>query len=164
LEALLVVLDTHSTSLARSPTLDPFDSFDSLMARVRSARSAATPDGFGARLVRLRQARGLTQEELGAVVGLSNRMIAYYERDDAEPPGPMLAPLATALRVTTDELLGLAPITQTMRPRTARLMKRLQQIEELPAAEQRAVLKMVDALLEHRRAIPAIARSKRKAS
>jgi hypothetical protein len=76
----------------------------------------------------------------------------------------MLAPLATALRVTTDELLGLAPLTETMRPRTARLMKRLQQIEELPAAEQRAVLKMVDALLQHRRAMPSLARAKRKAS
>jgi hypothetical protein len=59
-------------------------------------------------------------------------MIAYYERDDAEPPGAQLAPLATALRVTTDELLGLAPITKTMRPRTARLLKRLQQIEGAP--------------------------------
>jgi hypothetical protein len=87
-----------------------------------------------------------------------------------EPPpgadghGAQLAPLAKALRVTTDELLGLAPITETMRPRTARLMKRLQQIEELPAAEQRAVLKMVDALLEHRRATSPLARAKRKAS
>ena len=92
-----------------------------------------------------------SQEDLGAFIGLSNRMIAYYERDAAEPPEAMLAPLAKALRVSTDELLGLAPITQTMRPRTARLMKRLHQIEELPAAEQRADLKMVDALLEHRR-------------
>jgi hypothetical protein len=32
------------------------------------------------------------------------------------------------------------------------------------AAEQRAVLKMVDALLEHRRAAPPAARAKRKAS
>ena len=51
-----------------------------------------------------------------------------------------------------------------MRPRTARLMKRLQQIEELPAAEPRAVLKMVDALLEHRRAASPLTRAKRNAS
>ena len=148
-----------------STPLDSYPMLDTLMARPRSGRrSAATPEGFGPRLVQLRQARGLTQEELGALVGLSNRMIAYHERDDAQPPGAMLAPLATALRVTTDELLGLAPLTETMRPRTARLMKRLQQIEELPAAEQRAVLKMVDALLEHRRAASPLARAKRKAS
>lgn len=133
------------------------------MARTPAHRTSPA-SGFGPRLAQLRQTRGLTQEELGALIGLSNRMIAYYERDDAEPPGAQLAPLAKALRVTTDELLGLTPITETMRPRTARLMKRLQQIEELPAAEQRAVLKMVDALLEHRRAAPPLARTKRKAS
>lgn len=140
--------------------LDP-DELDAPPTR-RPATTAA-PDGFGPRLVRIRQSRGLTQEELGALVGLSNRMIVYYEREDAQPPGTMLAPLAKALKVTTDELLGLAPVTDTLQRRTARLMKRLQQIEELPAAEQRAVLKMVDALLEHRRAAPA-SRARRKAS
>jgi hypothetical protein len=41
-------------------------------------------------------------------------------------------------------------------------MKRLQQIEELPAAEQRAVLKMVDALFERDRATPPIAAANAK--
>ncbi|MCY7412781.1 MAG: hypothetical protein LH471_07065 [Salinibacterium sp.] len=62
--------------------------------------------------------------------------------------------------MTTDELLGLTPITETRRPRSARL----EQIEELPAAEQRAVLKLVDAVLEHPRATPALTRTKRKSS
>ena len=151
--------------LTLGPT--PFDSLPmlgTLMTRARARRrSGSALEGFGPRVVQLRQARGLTQEELGTLVGLSNRMIAYYERDDAEPPGTMLAPLATALRVTTDELLGLAPFTETMRPRTARLMKRLQQIEELSATKQRAVLKMVDALLQHRRALPTLTRARRNA-
>lgn len=71
----------------------PFDSLPTLMARTLARKSAA-PDGFGPRLAQLRQARGLTQEELGALIGLSNRMIAYYERDEAEPPGAQLAQLA----------------------------------------------------------------------
>jgi transcriptional regulator with XRE-family HTH domain len=90
----------------------PFDSLQTLMARA-PARRTSPSSGFGPRLAQLRQARGLTQEELGALIGLYNRMFAYYERDDAEPPGAQLAPLATALRVTTDELLGPAPITET---------------------------------------------------
>jgi transcriptional regulator with XRE-family HTH domain len=56
------------------------------MARTPTRRTAPS-SGFGPRLAQLRQARGLTQEELGARIGVSNRMIAYYERDDAEPPG-----------------------------------------------------------------------------
>lgn len=35
-------------------------------------------------------------------------MIAYYKRDEAEPPGAQLVPLAKALRVSTDEFLGHA--------------------------------------------------------
>jgi len=44
------------------------------MARATSRRSSvAVPDGFVPRLARIRQARGLTQEEIGALVGCSNR-------------------------------------------------------------------------------------------
>jgi hypothetical protein len=31
--------------------------------------------------------RGMTQEALGAAAGVSNRVITYYEADDAQPPG-----------------------------------------------------------------------------
>lgn len=108
-------------------------------------------EGFGARLAALRQARGLTQDELGASVGISNRMIAYYERQDAQPPGAILVELARALHVSTDELLGVKPVRETLSPKTARLLKRLRRIEELPPADQRAVLKLVDAMLDTRR-------------
>ena len=47
---------------------------------------------------------------------------------------------------------------------TARLLKGLQRIEELPAADQRAVLKLVDAMLETRRRAAPPPRAKRKAS
>ncbi len=110
-----------------------------------------TLEGFGTRLAGLRQARGLTQDELGAAVGISNRMIAYYERHAAQPPGAILVELARALKVSTDELLGVKPLTEKLSPKTARLLKRLRRIEELPPADQRAVLKLVDALLETRR-------------
>ena len=69
--------------------------------------------------------------------------------------------LAQAIGVSTDTLLGLAPTRATTRPRTAKLLKRLQRIEELPLPDQRAGLKIVDGLLEtHRRTKP----SRQKAS
>lgn len=118
--------------------------------KLTKSRRAESAEGFGPRLARLRQSRGLTQEELGERVGLSNRMIAYYERDEAEPPGPQLPALAQALRVSTDELLGVKRLPEVLGPKTARLLKRLQQVEALPPADQRAVLKVVDALLATR--------------
>lgn len=58
---------------------------------------------------------------------------------------------AQALRVTTDELLGVKPMKDGTSPKTARLLKRLKRVEALPAADRRAVLKLVDALPETRR-------------
>jgi hypothetical protein len=78
-------------------------------------------------------------------------MIACYERDGAQSPGAILVELAKALRLSTDELLGVKRVRETLPPKTARLLKRLRRIEELPPADQRAVLKVVDALLETRR-------------
>ena len=68
-----------------------------------------------------RQSCGLTHDELGCRVGLSNRMVAYYEREDAEPPGALLPDLARALKVSTDELLGVKALPETHSARAGRL-------------------------------------------
>lgn len=107
--------------------------------------------GFGKRLAELRQQRGLTQAEIGKAVGVSQRVIAYYETESEQPPGALLADLAKALRVSADVLLGLKAVKDGTSPKTARLLKRLRKVEELPAADQRAVLKLVEALVETRR-------------
>lgn len=114
-------------------------------------KARETDETFGYRLAEARQRRGLTQAELGKAVGASHRVIAYYEGEGGQPPGALLADLARTLKVTSDELLGLKPATEKPSPKTARLLKRLRKIEELPAADQRTVLKLVEALAEARR-------------
>ena len=104
--------------------------------------------GFGERLTQLRKAKGLTQTELGEKIGISQRMIAYYEKDEAQPPGPMLINLANALETTIDELLGKTnPKELPTNPKEARFLKRLKRIQELPPQDRRAILKVLDALL-----------------
>jgi transcriptional regulator with XRE-family HTH domain len=127
-----------------------------------SGMKERTLEGFGTRLAELRQARGLSQEELADQVSVSRRVIAYYETQSTQPPGALLVDLAQALKVSTDELLGMKAVTEKLSPKTARLLKRLRRIEELPPADQRAVLKLVDAMLETRRRTAP--RAKRKAS
>lgn len=104
--------------------------------------------GFGPRLTKIRKSRGLTQTELGKLVGLSKRMVVYYEKEEAQPPGAILVDLARALKVTTDELLGMSEPKEYTDPKEAKLMKRLEKVKELPIADQRAVLKYVDALFQ----------------
>jgi len=59
---------------------------------------------------------------------------------------------------------GVKPVRETLPPKTARLLKRLRRVEELPPADQRAVLKLVDAMLDTRRRSTPPSRAKRKAS
>jgi transcriptional regulator with XRE-family HTH domain len=107
-----------------------------------------TLEGFGDRLTEIRQSRGMTQAELAKAVRVSRRVIAYYEHENAQPPGAMLVDLAKALRVSTDQLLGLKAPKEKKSPRTARLLKRLQKVERLPATDRRVLLKMLDSLVE----------------
>lgn len=103
---------------------------------------------FGARLAELRKARGFTQLELAEQVGLSRRMLAYYEGQSAHPPTTHLPGIARALGVTTDELLGLVAIKTTARQKDSRLQRRIQEIEKLDAPDRRQVLQLIDAFIE----------------
>lgn len=107
-----------------------------------------TIEGFGQRLGEIRQSRAMTQADLATAVGVSRRVIAYYEHQDAQPPGAMLVDLAKALRVSTDQLLGLKAPKEKASPRTARLIKRLQRVAQLPTTDQRVILKMLDSMVE----------------
>lgn len=109
--------------------------------------------GFGQRLAEIRKSRGLSLRELGERVGASKRVMIYYESEDAQPPGGLLVDLARVLRVSTDELLGLKPVKEKLPPRSGRLLKRLELIEKLPPADQRAVIKFLDAFLNSRLAL-----------
>lgn len=77
-------------------------------------------EGFGARLAELRKAAGYTQVELAEALGMSQRMIAYYESIENNPLAKILRLLAQTLRVSTDELLGVSPPRSKSPKRTVR--------------------------------------------
>ena len=112
-------------------------------------------EGFGERLTGIRQSRGLTQSQLAEKVGVSRRVIAYYEHEDAQPPGALLVDLAKTLQVSADHLLGLKLPKETKNPKNARLMKRLEKLQKLPPTDLRVVLKMVDGLIDQRARVSA---------
>jgi len=62
---------------------------------------------FGKRLKYYGKVKGLTQTELGKKVGVSYRVIAYYGGETQYPPSRLIVPIAKALGITTDELLGM---------------------------------------------------------
>lgn len=103
---------------------------------------------FGRRLATLRKQAGYTQTELAQELGVSQRMISYYEAHSEYPPVGLLPSLAQLLGVTSDELLGIQPLKKSRQPDT-RLLRRMQQIEKLDASKKRQVLQMIDTVIEN---------------
>lgn len=116
-----------------------------MLSIITSVKNKSSIPDFGKRIIELRKARGLTQTELGNKIGVSKRVIAYYEGETQYPPTHLLIPLAKALKVTTDELLGLKKIN-IVNPDHAKLWRRLKKTESLSPKDQKTLLHLLDAL------------------
>lgn len=64
---------------------------------------------IGATIGRLRRNKGLTQQELAELLGVSPAAVSKWETDRAWPELPMLGPLARALDTNVDALLAFEP-------------------------------------------------------
>lgn len=111
-------------------------------------RKTEVIESFGERLAELRKDAGFTQVEFAAEVGITQRMVAYYEAPDAHPPAHLLPQMARALGVSVDVLLGLRAPRQPKKLATARLERRLQEIGKLDAAEKRQIIQIIDTFIE----------------
>ena len=102
-------------------------------------------DSFGNRLASIRKARGLSQRDFGKLVGMSNRMVAYYEAQSGRPPATKLEIFAKVLKISIDELLGTKVLDIT-EPVNSRFWKRLQIVNKLPLKDQKKVVEYAETL------------------
>jgi transcriptional regulator with XRE-family HTH domain len=113
-----------------------------------SKRNTQVIESFGERLAGLRKAAGYTQVELAAEVGITQRMVAYYEAPNAQPPAHLLPQLAPVLGVSVDVLLGLAEPRRPKQIATNRLERRLLEIEKLDPKAKRQITQLLDTFIE----------------
>jgi len=112
-------------------------------------KSTTDINGFGDRLVELRKTAGFTQEELAKELGVSRRMIAYYEGETQHPPTTILPRLAQALGVSADDLLnGTCRRKAPPEPMSTRLRRKLQDLDKLDAKEKRQAMQLLDIFIE----------------
>ena len=92
-------------------------------------------------LQNIRKARGLTQVQLAEAALTTQRVISYYETEAGFPPAPTVVDLALALKVTTDELLGIKPpkVERIDDDSEARRMWKRFQMVGVPERDQKAV-------------------------
>jgi len=101
------------------------------------------------RIKKLRKIRGLTQKQLADSIGITRDILASYESGRAHLNDDVIIRFALALQVSSDELLGLKEhASLASQPPNVRLIKRMQKIQGLPAAEQKALIKNIDMFLK----------------
>jgi transcriptional regulator with XRE-family HTH domain len=61
---------------------------------------------FGDKIIETRKNRGITQQELGKLIGVDKRVISKYEKNQTIPSVMMAAEIAKALNVSLDFLIS----------------------------------------------------------
>ncbi|TRZ51906.1 MAG: XRE family transcriptional regulator [Dehalococcoidia bacterium] len=103
---------------------------------------------FGKRLAQIRKQRGFSQAQLAKLVGVTIRTIAYYEVEANNLPAKLIKPLAEALNVSTDHLIGITNFKQEISPKQFALWRRFKKIDNLSVRDQKALFHYLNALLE----------------
>lgn len=116
------------------------------MARPRKAKVRVRGDkAVGERLMRFRQARGLSQTELADKLEVDQSDISNFERGVYRLNDRLIVQICKLLRIRADELLGLAAIkADGEATHSRRILRRLQQIESLSKRDQLALFRFID--------------------
>jgi transcriptional regulator with XRE-family HTH domain len=112
----------------------------------------------GARLVNLRKAAGLSQQELAELIGETQGNISFWERTDKPPRSDILPKMAKALGVSVEELLGEEAVNPAIQPLgltsgpAGHVQRAFDEVRTLPRRQQQKVVEFVFAFVnEYRR-------------
>ena len=105
--------------------------------------------GLGRRIADRRKAQGITQVELAKELGIAQQTMAHYEGGVSRIAVETLAQLATALDTNVEDLIGAsAKRGANKRGPAPKLQQQLERITQLPKAQQRFVIQMLDTVLQ----------------
>lgn len=102
---------------------------------------------LGKRIATLRKEQGLTQTQLGELLGVSQQHVASFEAARRRVPASLLPTLARSLAISVEDLLGVAPKPSKRGP-APKLQQKIERLSKLPKSRQRFVLEMLDTVLQ----------------
>lgn len=97
-------------------------------------------------LRKLRQLAGISQRELARVIEQDSSNVSYWERTGKLPRSEVLIPIAKALGVTVEELLGEAKPKRNSSG-GGRLGQVFERVSHLPRRQQQKVIEMAEGFL-----------------
>jgi len=99
---------------------------------------------LGERIAASRQHAGLTQKELAARLKVTQRVVAYWEREAVSLRAEQIDALATALNISADSLVGRKePKTRGSGP-VGRAKRLFNAISQLPRHQQEKVIAILE--------------------
>lgn len=93
---------------------------------------------IGNRISYLLNKNGISQKELADRINVSESVVSRYISGEREPKANMVANLATALRTTSDYLLGIEEDDNFSQPRIKRMIAR--NADNMTAEEKRELI------------------------
>lgn len=102
----------------------------------------------GQRIARLRKEQGYTQQELADRIGITQTSVSDYETGRLRLNDELIVRFALALNVSADIILGLKDNKRVETKPSLKIIRRLNKINTLPAAQQKALLKTIDMFLK----------------
>lgn len=95
------------------------------------------------RLRELREAAGLSGRELARQIGESSTNVSYWERSGQIPRSNVLLPMAKALGVTIEELLGESRPKRVVSP-GGRARQLFEAVSRMPRRQQEKILDILE--------------------
>jgi transcriptional regulator with XRE-family HTH domain len=107
---------------------------------------------FGERLHELREAAGLTQQQLADKLGLSQRAYSHWERRPVALRPDQLQSLASALNLSVEELLGTAEGKKRGTGPVGKMRQLFAEASGLPRSQQQKVIAVLEAFIAQHKA------------
>jgi len=102
---------------------------------------------LGSRIATLREAAGLSQQQLADKIGVNQQMVAYWERRSVTLRPDQLASLADTLKVSVDSLLGKAEPKPRGTGPVGKVRQVFETVSRLPRRQQQKIVEVVETLL-----------------
>lgn len=99
------------------------------------------------RLRQFREAAGISLRELARQINEQPTNVSFWERTGTLPRSNVLVPIAQALGVTVEELLGEAKPSRATNP-GGKVRHVFAQVQRLPRRQQQKIVEVVEALLK----------------
>lgn len=106
---------------------------------------------LGQRVAQLRKELGWTQTQLAQALGISQQLIAAYERGARKIPASTLPTLARLFAVPLEQLVGIEPLPAKRGPAST-LQRQMEQISSMPKGKQKFITEMLEALIKQQQA------------